>query len=303
MYKKNKNIVECPIHGLHFDKSKMPGCALCIRDQKKLEELRVESRKAKSGLLPITLASVALAFIVWAVLYFVFPPPAQNIINFTAVALTYSAPSDWHKTDRSALDIALDRMGLRTEESKWKMEAKYTSRSPVTAGDEFLEYIQVMVGDGAMEVDRNSIPIVEKKILELKPNAFLSPAIISSGILQVGNTLAVETEVMYESEQERYKALVYYVPAGIKHYWLTLAATPQEWANYIGTFTEFIDSVNGGMQGKGKNRLPGIFFSPRRAFFVAIIVFIVSLWGMTMIHFSQPQKKRKKPSAPAKPAK
>lgn len=301
MYQRNRNIVECPIHGLHFDKSKMAGCALCIRDQKKLEELQNESRKAKSGLLPITIASLALAFIVWAVLYFLFPPPAQNIVNFTNVALNYRSPIGWWQADSTALDIALDRMGIRTQDSKWKMEARYLSGSPTQAGDEFIEYIQVLVGDGAMKVDRDSIPVVEEKIMELKPNAFMTPTIISSGVVQVGDTRAVETEVMYESQQERYKALVYYIPAGIRHYWLTLAATPENWADFIGTFTEFIDSVKGGMQGRGKDRLPGIFKSPRRAFFTAVLVFLISLWGMTMIHFSSPKKVKKKPAPPTKP--
>ncbi len=278
MYKKNPHIIECPVHKLHYDQRKQDGCALCIKANARLEKARAEKEKKPSGALAIFLISFIAAVSVGMVLHIFFPPPSLEKNNIKETGINYDAPFGWIDEDDTGRAIALDRMGLRTENSTWSMERRFSHKMGRGRDTSFIEFINVIKGQGAIFVNFKAKKYVEEKLAELKPNASVTPVVKSTEVLLVGDTNGVMAEVQYQSDINPFQARVYYIPAKTSHYWVFLAAQIEEWQSFLPVFNQFAASITGGMQGeRGTRELPKFLISPYRSFWAATLVFILCL--------------------------
>ena len=292
MLKRNPNILQCPIHGLHYDQTKQDGCALCLRAQERIDQAK-KKRKPSSGLLNIVLVALFLGVVSWALLYFLLPPPVYEEIDDKPARLKYEPPKGWKVENRTGRDIALERLGLRTKDTKWSVVDRFSYVSNVRIMDYFIEYIQILKGPGAFFVDERAYHGIREKLKEFKPTTAFEVEVLSTELVPVGDTRAVLCDVRYTSRNENYMAKVYYIPAGKSHYWVMLAAQPHEWSRFELVFKEFVESIRGGRQGEGEvKKLPAFLLSPHRAILAGLAVFLISLYLITLIKF---RVKRKKP--------
>ena len=86
--------------------------------------------------------------------------------------------------------------------------------------------------------------------------------------------------VTYKDPEIEYRAQLVYVPAGDRHFIITMAAQAQDWAQYLPTFESFLISISGGMQGKRGKCPPCLHFltSPHRATMIGVLVGIITMW-------------------------
>jgi hypothetical protein len=271
-----------------------------VREIAAIEKAKRKQEAPASGLFLIILASLFLGVFSWGVLFFSFPPPVHDVDLDEFVEFTYDAPENFQRELLSKRAVALERMGLRTENTKWEMKDRFVFRTNNSSQDVFLEFVQVLKGPGALLVNEPALPKIAQKIRELKLNSALHAKILESEIQPIGNTIGVRSVVEYRSNTERFSALVYYIPAGTEHYWIFLGALAGEWDAFESKFEQFILSISGGKQGEGEpSKIPEFMFSPHRAILGGIIVFFFSFYIIIRIVFRDKEVKPgpKKPKA------
>lgn len=294
-YRKNPNLVQCPIHKLHYDESKQEGCALCLKAQDRIKKARQAKEKKASGLLTSIIAAVILGVVTWGVLFFVFPPTVVEDIGDEPVPFDYPEPTGWRVADRTQKEITLDRMGLRFVETRWSVPDAFTYHSGNPNLDKFIESIIILKGEGAIKISNESPEYLKPKLIELKPNSLVHPKVLDSEVLTIGDTQGVKFIVDYNSDLEDFRAWVFYIPAGINHYWIYMTAQLHMWDRFELTFTGFVNQITGGAQGEGeKSKLPPFLLKPYRAVLAGMFVFLISLWLITAIRFREEKKVLKK---------
>ena len=287
MWNKNPHIVKCPIHNLHYDETKQDGCALCLKANARLYEARKKRDEKPTGILAALLVSFILSVAIGALLFLFFPPPTIDADKDDVIAIEYmAAPFGWTEEDHYGKAIALDKMGLRTENTTWSMESSFIHRQLGARDTSFIEFIHVLKGVGAIYVDRKADDYISEKILKLKPNSVVTPVVKATEVVQVGGTMGVRADVMYESDIDEFQGLVYYIPAKTSHYWIFMATKSYEWEMYKPTFEKFIESITGGKQGEmAKTELPKFLITPYRALWAAIFVFVTTFYIFTKVMF------------------